>query len=97
MVQSMEAWIACDDSALASFFGTGWQPGAVPKAKNIEGVPRGEVLDKLRHASRNCTKQYTKGAVSFELLAMLDPQAIRARSAWADRFFATITANRESH
>jgi hypothetical protein len=44
----------------------------------LEAVPKREVLEALERATAACRKNYTKGKVSFELLAHIDPARVEA-------------------
>lgn len=77
MTTCMETWIAADRGALRERFGAGLQESALPALAAMESRLRGDVQRALAHATRNCTANYTKGRISFELLAMLDPGALR--------------------
>ena len=76
MTTCMETWIVADYKALSTHFGQGFRASALPPRDDLEGRPRGEVLDKLRHATRNCLAPYEKGAKSFAVVGKLDPATL---------------------
>ncbi len=78
MVQIMETWFLVDREALRSYFGTGFGENALKTWPNLEDVPKSVVLEELRHATASCRPRYTKGKVSFELLAQIDPARVEA-------------------
>ena len=93
MVQVMESWFLADREALQAFYGNGFRPKSLPGNPNIEQVPKQDVLNRLRQASRATRKgAYDKGAHSFEILGTLDPTKVTAVSPYARRFIQTLLA-----
>lgn len=91
MVQCMEAWIIADRDNLPGYFGHGFKFDKVPKWPDIQRVPKKQVLDALKSATKDSKKGvYEKGPHSFKVLACLDPRVIRAACSHAERFFATL-------
>lgn len=89
MVQVIESWFLADRATLKNYFAQGFKENQLPAASNaIESVSKVQVYDALAKATRSCkTKDpYGKGDHSFELLAMIDPTVITAKSPWAKRF-----------
>jgi hypothetical protein len=88
MVEIMETWLLADRSELASFFGPGFRDTALPGDRNVERIPKRDVLEGIRDASRDSRKgEYRKGDHSFQLLARVDPAKLSRVSPWARRFF----------
>lgn len=52
---------------------------ALRRWPELEAVPQATVLDALKRATAGCPKPYSKGKVSFELLAHVEP--VRVESA----------------
>lgn len=92
MVQLMESWFLADREVLASFFGQGFTEGSLPSERNIENIPKERVTSSLANATRNSRKgQYGKSQHSFELLAQIDPEKVRAASpVHAERLLTTL-------
>ena len=91
MVQCMEAWFLADKDALAGYFGSGFNPNALPGRPGIEEVSKSEIEQGLKMASRNCKKgRYAKGSHSFGILAELDPDKVTGASPHAKRFISTL-------
>ena len=91
MVQAMESWFLSDHAALRSFYGNGFNDGALPNNPDIEDVPKQDALDGLNRATRNTSKRsYNKGKHSFEILAMLDPERVSSASRHADTLIQTL-------
>lgn len=86
MVQCMESWLLADWDTTAAFFAQGFD-GKRKLGRPIESIPKEDIYELLKLASRNCQKgQYSKGAHSFKLLAQIDPKKVTEASPWAKRF-----------
>lgn len=57
MVQCMESWFLADKDTLAAFFGSGFNPGALPASEEVEDIPKQDVLSGLKAATRHCGQQ----------------------------------------
>jgi hypothetical protein len=94
MVQVMETWFIADPVALRSLFGSRLREQALPARPDVEALGKVEVYDVLKNATRECSKPYTKGKLSFELLGKLNPRSVEARCPHArdllDRLRATL-------
>ncbi len=78
MVQIMETWFLADRVALRKYFGTRFRQNVLKQWSNLESVPKSTVDDVLRRATASCSKRYSKGKVSFDLLAQIDPALVEA-------------------
>lgn len=76
MVQAMETWFLADRTALRTYFGSRFRLSAFRQWPQLEAVPKATVLGALGRATSECTKQYEKGRISFELLAKVDPALV---------------------
>ena len=93
MVQCMENWLLADRVALQKFFGQGFQDGPLPVISTpIEQIAKITAYGALAQASQACkTKaQYGKGAHSFKLLALVNPDKVMAAAPWAERFVTEL-------
>ena len=91
MVQVMESWFLADRNALTSFYGGRFKENALPGHRNIEQVPKQDVLRGLEDATRRTRKgPYSKGAHSFDLLGSLDPGRVEGAVAYAKRFLDAL-------
>lgn len=78
MVQCMETWFLADQDTLKSFFGTQFDRNAVRQWPHLEQVPKETVYGTLKKATSKCRKPYSKGKISFELLAKTNPLLVKA-------------------
>ena len=76
MVQIMETWLLADRVALQNYFGAKFKQNALRQWPNLENVPKSTVLNALASATASCSKRYSKGKVSFELLAQINPALV---------------------
>jgi len=91
MVQCTEAWFLADATTLAAYYGAGFGRAALPANPNVEQVAKADVLDGLQRATAGTKRgKYLKTRDGFDLLARLDPAAVRGRSPYADRFCTTL-------
>ena len=79
MTTCMETWIAADRAALQDFFGDSLISDELPELDGLEERRPGFMNDSLMAATRDCSPQYSKGQVSFELLGSLNPDVLQAR------------------
>ena len=77
MVTCMESWIVTDRQTLRSHYGSNLQPSALPALDGMETRDRDSIQKALFHATRNCKNACAKGQRSFEVLAALEPSALR--------------------
>ena len=98
MVQVMESWFVADREALADFYGSGFRSSAIPQWPEIEEVPKGDVLSKLRQATSDTQKgSYRKGRHGFEILRRLDPNKVMKASPHAKCFVNSLQKFGSSH
>ena len=91
MVQCMEAWFLADKDNLSAYFGHGFNRNALPGRPEIEDIAKGEVLEGLRRATRQCKKgEYGKGRHSFDILEQTDPAKVINASPHARRLVETL-------
>ena len=91
MVQAMEAWFHTDLDAVQRFYGQFFRMTALSQRPDIENIPKTDLFDGLRRATRLCQKgEYSKGEISFQILAEIDPTKVKRASAHADRFLRVL-------
>ena len=77
MVQLMEAWFLADREALQGYYGPRFNNNVLPNNPQPERVLKGDVLDRLREATRGTPKRvYDKTAHAPVLLNRLNPAAV---------------------
>ena len=88
MVQTMETWIVADPECLATYYGQRFRPNRLPSRPDLEEEPKARVAARLRDATANTTKGvYHKIHHASDLLAAIDPDAVRHRCRHCDRLF----------
>lgn len=94
MAQCMESWFLADQDKLAAFFGDGFNRGALPARLAVEDIPKQDVLNGLKAATRNRGRkgEYHKGRHAFRILSCLDPEKVTAASPHARRLVETLLA-----
>ena len=78
MAQVMETWFLADRGATRAYFGPRFVESALRCWPDLEAVPKATVFDALKRATAGCSKPYSKGKVSFALLAQVDPTRVEA-------------------
>ena len=77
MVQLMEAWFLSDRDTLQKYYGSGFNAGRLPANPNIEDIPKTDVENGLRNATRGCSKDtYHKVKHAPALLEQLNPTTV---------------------
>ena len=88
MVQVMETWIAADVDALRRYYGRGFQPNQLPRHPMLEGVPKADLARALDRATAATSKgSYRKIRHASDLLARIDPEAVKQRCPHFDRLW----------
>lgn len=90
MTTCMETWIVADRAALKRHFKNCLQESALPAATNFEERDRHAVQEALTRATRNCTNAYAKNKRSFDALAAVEPQTLRATLPAFDRMLRVL-------
>lgn len=91
MAQAMEAWFIADVDGLAAFYGKGFSGNALPKTRDVETIPKDDLVPALKHATRGTTKgEYHKTQHAFDIVARLDSDKVRSRAPHCERLFEII-------
>jgi hypothetical protein len=91
MVHLMESWFLADRDALREYYGSGLHENSLPRNREVERVPKADVLDGLKRATRNTGKgAYRKGAHAPRILEKLDPTRVRTAASHCDRFLRIL-------
>ncbi len=92
MVQLMESWFLADKEKLAEFYGKDFNTKALPKNKNVEQIPKNDVINGLKKATQKTSKkEYGKGSHSGEILQRIDSQKVRESAPHCEKLFETIS------
>ena len=75
----MEIWLLADRAALRDYFGASFRENRLPSQSNLESIAKETVQQSLERATAECNKRYAKGAVSFEVLGRINPDAVSER------------------
>jgi len=94
MVQCMEAWFLADRTALAKYYGQGFQESALPKRAEVEHIAKSDIEAGLKRATRATRSkgEYHKTRHGFDLLARIDAEPVRRASPFAERLCAVLEA-----
>ncbi len=91
MVQCMESWLVADREQFIAYYSTGnrrCNPHEIPERADIEPLSKKDVFQWLEKTSKLSGKeQYSKGTRSFEILAIIRPEKVAAKSFHARRLF----------
>jgi uncharacterized protein DUF4276 len=92
MVQVMESWFLADIDALKRFYDGGFQESALEGNPRVEQIPKGDVLSRLKKATRNTKRGEYQKSHAFKLLEIVDPSKVRKVAPNCDRMFSLILA-----
>ncbi len=91
MVQCMESWFLADKGALEKYYGQGFKAHNLPGNLRIEEVLKQDIANGLKSATRDTIKgEYHKTKHAFAILELINPEAVRKSSPYADRFFKAL-------
>jgi hypothetical protein len=89
MVEQMESWFLADPEALEEYYGL--SPGTIRATQNVEAIPRAEVKQRLKQATKSTTKgEYDKVRHAPHLLKKLDPAKVQKRAPNCRKLFVAI-------
>lgn len=88
MVQTMETWIVADSAALSKYYGQGFRANKLPKATDLEPVPKADVERSLREATEKTQKgRYHKIKHASDLLKKVNADLVKKRCYHCRRLF----------
>ena len=88
MVRTMETWIVADSAALKGYYGQDFKENKLPRAKDLEGVPKDDIKRSLREATeRTKKKSYHKIRHASDLLKLIDVERVKTRCDHCQRLF----------
>jgi hypothetical protein len=91
MVVCMETWLMSDPDAFEIHFGKDFKKAKLPEA-DLERRSKQDVYDAIEAATVTARPKgkYGKAKDSFELLRRINPEKLKSRCWWADRFLAAL-------
>lgn len=89
MTQCMEAWLVADAAAVQEHYGQCLAVAALPKRKDVEAIPKGDVLGALEKATSKCPDAYRKSH-AFKILRRASPEKVRSAAPECERLFAVL-------
>jgi hypothetical protein len=95
MAQMMEAWFHADKGALQKFDGNRFEENALAKNPKVEEIPKKDLEDGLRAATKNTTKgNYFDNKTSHgpALLAAIKPESVGEAAPNCRKLFDAVLA-----
>jgi hypothetical protein len=96
MVEAMESWFHADADALSGFYGRDFNRNALRRNRNVELIPKRDLEAGLSAATRHTDKRdyyRNKTLHGPALLALIDPQRVRAAAPNCKRLLEAIAAS----
>jgi hypothetical protein len=93
MVEMMEAWFHADKRALKKFYNGSFNESALKKNPKVEEIPKKDLEDGLRDATKNCAKggyYENKASHGAELLKKIDPELVRKVAPNCQKLFDAV-------
>lgn len=88
MVQAMETWIVADSEVLKGYYGQGFRANKLPRATDLETVPKPTIERSLGEATKDTQKgRYHKIRHASDLLKLIDVESVKARCDHCQRLF----------
>lgn len=81
-----------------AIFGQGFNRNALPRRPEVEAIPKKDLLDGLKNATRQCRSKgaYSKGGHSFSILKEVDPARVMKVSPRAHSLINALLAEAEA-
>ena len=97
MVQCMESWLVTDPDALEKCFGRKLKRSVLPPNRDIEAVPKKDVLDALASAVKlTPSGSYHKIQHGAKILAELKPDLVAKRSSHARNLYSFLRGSAQA-
>lgn len=91
MVQVMESWFLSDRPTLREYYGSAFREASLPGSPQIEQIPKPDVLNGLRMATRHTKKgEYHKTKHGFDILAQISAEELVRVSPKAARLLKIV-------
>ncbi len=93
MVQDMEAWLLADPEALSTYYGQGFNAGAIPASSGVETIPKDQLVPILNKATKATQKgTYHKIRHGTALLSRVNPMIVRRKAPHCNDLFVKVRA-----
>jgi len=91
MVEMMESWFHADKDALESYYKAGFRKDALRANPNVEEIPKRDLIEGLKAATRDTTKgKYHKTKQAPALLQAIKPALVRKAAPNCERLFKFV-------
>jgi Domain of unknown function (DUF4276) len=91
MVEMMESWFHADKDALERYYRNGFRRDALKPNPNVEEIPKQDLIDGLKAATKDTTKgKYHKTKHAPALLQSITPALVRKAAPNCERLFKVI-------
>jgi hypothetical protein len=91
MIPLMEAWFLADPATLERYYGQGFQANALKKNRNVEEIPKQDVLTCLSAATKNTQKgRYHKTQHAPAILERINPALVRKAAPHCEALFTAL-------
>jgi hypothetical protein len=91
MIETMEAWIVADPAALSAYYGQRFNTNPLPRAANLEAVPKARLSSALQRATQATQKgSYHKIGHASDLLRRIDRLKVQQRCPGCARVFRVL-------
>jgi hypothetical protein len=92
MVELMESWFLAHPKMLSDYYGVGFLVNSIGERADVERVPKAEVLNLLKRATKDTRKgEYSKVKHAPFLLEKLDSGRVRDRAEHCRQLFEAVT------
>ena len=91
MVEMMESWFHADKDALEGYYKTGFRKDALKPNPNVEEIPKHDLIEGLKAATKDTTKgKYHKTKHAPILLQSIKPALVRKAAPICERIFRVV-------
>ena len=93
MAQAMESWFLADKEKLAECFDQKFNSKALPAHKEVEKIPKKEVIEKLKTATKDTSNgkgKYDKGTKAGKILKEIRPHLIIKNAPHGEKLFQDL-------
>jgi hypothetical protein len=94
MAQAMESWFLADKEKLAACYDNKFDEKALGKHKEVEKIPKNDVIEKLKNATKDTSNgkgKYDKGESAGKILREIRPQKVLESAPHCKKLFESIS------